>query len=1597
MKKWLKISLLLLLCFTLALFCACEKDAAPSGGGEEPGQTADTDTNAAVCTVTFDSDGGTPVDAVTVNAGEILKQPADPSREGFIFEGWCLPSGSLYKFRTPVTESMTLKASWIELGEAVTPEIDTQPATAYASEKVGGSFEVTVKQNRGYVYTYKWYLTNKAETSGGTLLEGQTEAGVAIPAGLKKGGRYYVYGEVTGTKSITGASASAKTGLTRVVIEERPLSVLFVGSGILARTVSRQEHDSAAFLQRIARADGEPLIVDSLVLGSNYSIWETGLVGTNYKNVTNMFESRKYDYVVLQLGRDNCLIRDETYNKERLAVTTIYDKVKKYNPCVKVVCVVPYTRQDVNSSYYKDIYWKHVPRVETPDALSELIDEFWNRLKDDLPMDYSVVNSNAAFQLAKKNGIQPYVDETNDFAGVQGSYLQACLMYAVIFNKSPVGIRCFETDKFTVDPEVGVKLQALAAQVAFGTKTTSLPDVSDYTRFVDIYEDFIEKDLSYKNDPIYKYPEPTVMTKLPAENEDSDKKQIRLFLFGSIPMSNFNAAQTLVDMIKEGEKADVVSSFVKLEHTSSTTYNLYEFFKERNDINDLTFSTLRAGPALKSAADKGLDYVILQTGKDYSLSSEEHYNADVISCCKIAKIASEKNPDVKIILVTPYPNTQSFTDVKVGLAENMRDHAALINKQAEDAKAAILKGNFAKNVQVVYVTDAFMNYGDDDAIVKDLYQKADGREGRYNGINRANAQGSYLMAATVYASVFKKSPVGMPVYGSTGLGYNGKIIDGAMLLKLQKQAYKTAFGKDYKGNDPEHTVTFFTNGGTPVAPLKAKTGAKIPAPKDPVREGLIFAGWFFDPELSGRFSFMQATMPPSDITLYAGWAKPAGSGRSYGAWHTDIKSVLFVGSGPVSGSGYDTGSFFKAIAAKSGRTVKVDTLAKGNNYNIWETGLVGENASEVEKLCKENKYDTLVLMLGRDNALLSESTAQKEIKMIHAIYDAASKHNPDVQVLFFSNYGRQDLEGNMYKQYFIPAKITGRADHAAAIEKYLDKVASVISFPFRIADVNRAFELCISRGVLSPYGSLKTDFADVYGSYLSAACVFAETFKESPVGLDAFTCEKGYEILPSYGMKLQAVAAEAALGIKTDKVREVDDATWVDPDTGKTSTAPPPTLTDGTKVKVHFDDETVEGAMNVFMFGGYSLGSFNMYQTLKNLMTAAENKPMNLISATFSHTDTSTTFNLYELFASSARGDINDETFSSLSSGKRAYRYFNSTRFDYLILQTGRDHSIISESTRRYNITTAAKLAKIAYEKNPNVKVILVGPYPHMANFGDFASMDKPITDYASHTAAINDELSAAKEAVQKITKNVVTVSLADLFLAYSSDTAKIKTDLYREANDVKTMANVGNRASAKGSYLAAAAVCAAALNKSPTGLGYFGYETSSVKGKLEKDDAIAMQKLASKFVLGKEGKVPDTFKVNIDPLNGSPITSTDAKEGDTVERPEDPVKEGYIFKGWYEGYDYSKEFNFEKGTVPFGGLTLVARWKLIVDRSTPPAIKEPNITTGDVGRSPTILIVGAGVFTRTDTSLPHDFTGFFEELLKKDGYDPEIRKRIQP
>jgi len=131
-------------------------------------------------TVTFDSQGGTPVDAQNVkNTGKAV-QPADPSQAGYTFEGWYTAPGgkTLWNFNLPVYEEMTLYAGWKE-NVTGPPTILTKSLDAAV---YGNTYNQKIKASGSL--PFEWSVKSGNLPPGLTLSKDGTIAGKPIEVGL---------------------------------------------------------------------------------------------------------------------------------------------------------------------------------------------------------------------------------------------------------------------------------------------------------------------------------------------------------------------------------------------------------------------------------------------------------------------------------------------------------------------------------------------------------------------------------------------------------------------------------------------------------------------------------------------------------------------------------------------------------------------------------------------------------------------------------------------------------------------------------------------------------------------------------------------------------------------------------------------------------------------------------------------------------------------------------------------------------------------------------------------------------------------------------------------------------------------------------------------------------------------------------------------------------------------------------------------------------------------------------------------------------------------------------------------------------------------
>ena len=97
------------------------------GGGSSGGGSSDGNTTK-YYTVTFDTNGGSPVSSQSVKKGSSVSKPAEPTKDGYKFLGWYKDSGlsSLYNFSTSISKDTTIYAKWIVYDAAKQKEtVDT--------------------------------------------------------------------------------------------------------------------------------------------------------------------------------------------------------------------------------------------------------------------------------------------------------------------------------------------------------------------------------------------------------------------------------------------------------------------------------------------------------------------------------------------------------------------------------------------------------------------------------------------------------------------------------------------------------------------------------------------------------------------------------------------------------------------------------------------------------------------------------------------------------------------------------------------------------------------------------------------------------------------------------------------------------------------------------------------------------------------------------------------------------------------------------------------------------------------------------------------------------------------------------------------------------------------------------------------------------------------------------------------------------------------------------------------------------------------------------------------------------------------------------
>lgn len=92
---------------------------------------------------------------------------------------------------------------------------------------------------------------------------------------------------------------------------------------------------------------------------------------------------------------------------------------------------------------------------------------------------------------------------------------------------------------------------------------------------------------------------------------------------------------------------------------------------------------------------------------------------------------------------------------------------------------------------------------------------------------------------------------------------------------------------------PAITITYESYGGTTIAPRRVERNSRIQPPKQPTREGYIFAGWYADAAYTKVFEF-ESTAVTQSMTLYAKWLEPTYDEYDYSIFNNKFATEFHI-------------------------------------------------------------------------------------------------------------------------------------------------------------------------------------------------------------------------------------------------------------------------------------------------------------------------------------------------------------------------------------------------------------------------------------------------------------------------------------------------------------------------------------------------------------------------------------------------------------------------------------------------------------------------------------------------------------------------------
>ena len=123
--------------------------------------------------VSFDTDGGSAIEAITIKKNDVVALPKNPIKEGYVFDGWVL-DGKKINGKEKITKDIKLKASWIKKeSDEIVITFDSNGGSKVESIILKKEESLTLPENpkrEGYKFI-TWKDKNEVPISNGALLD----------------------------------------------------------------------------------------------------------------------------------------------------------------------------------------------------------------------------------------------------------------------------------------------------------------------------------------------------------------------------------------------------------------------------------------------------------------------------------------------------------------------------------------------------------------------------------------------------------------------------------------------------------------------------------------------------------------------------------------------------------------------------------------------------------------------------------------------------------------------------------------------------------------------------------------------------------------------------------------------------------------------------------------------------------------------------------------------------------------------------------------------------------------------------------------------------------------------------------------------------------------------------------------------------------------------------------------------------------------------------------------------------------------------------------------------------------------------------------